>query len=467
MRLTLAAAVLALFWAAAAWADDNDWGSLAVVSSTMGVHDARLCVGEGSRGDLGCPADAPLVTGSTISGTFVGDGSGLTGVAVATDRIVSGTTTVVASQDRSVTISTAGTERLVIGQNGRIGIGTDKPQSGLHISDSRVIVSGNGGFIHLLGDTADSGVAKLAMHTSHVNVSQQYFTGIAYSNSGGSMVVGGGTALNLYLDSGGTGNYGNHIFRKVGWDGSQRTFTESMRIDRNGYVGISSTAPKTMLHVRGAIRIGTDPSDTTNACDPDRAGAIRYTSASTFDFCDGVNGWRSLQAIASAAGTDRIVSGTTSILASQDRSVTISAAGVEQVTVGENGYVGIGTSQPIAPLHVSSTALAANAPVQSWSSGTGRNIHLEQPGNNDDPWRLRTSNAIQLMVDNYPGLAVAANGHVGISTTAPSKTLTVNGDADISGTVKVAGTGDEACGPALRGTLRQNPVTRKLEICRY
>jgi hypothetical protein len=105
------------------------------------------------------------------------------------------------------------------------------------------------------------------------------------------MTLGGGTSLNLYLDSGSSGNYGNHVFRKVGWDGSQKVVAEKMRLD--------------------------------------------------------------------------------------------------------------------------------------------------------------------------------VDGKLGIGTSAPSQTLTVNGNADVSGTVKVAGTGDEACGPALRGTIRQNPVTRKLEICRY
>jgi hypothetical protein len=57
-----------------------DWGKLATISNTMGVSASRLCLGEGSRGDIGCPAYAPSVTTAgdvSISGNV---SSGLTGV---------------------------------------------------------------------------------------------------------------------------------------------------------------------------------------------------------------------------------------------------------------------------------------------------------------------------------------------------------------------------------------------------
>jgi len=38
-----------------------DWGQLATISSTMGVNAGRLCLGEASRGDIGCPIHAPYV----------------------------------------------------------------------------------------------------------------------------------------------------------------------------------------------------------------------------------------------------------------------------------------------------------------------------------------------------------------------------------------------------------------------
>jgi hypothetical protein len=67
----------------------QDWGNVAVVSTTMGDNAGRLCVGDGSRAsDLGCPLYAPSLTtagnlgvsGSVTAAKFIGDGSGLTGV---------------------------------------------------------------------------------------------------------------------------------------------------------------------------------------------------------------------------------------------------------------------------------------------------------------------------------------------------------------------------------------------------
>jgi hypothetical protein len=56
MRSLLLALRLALV---ASVAVAQDWGNLATISTTMGVGGNRLCVGEASRRDIGCPAYAP------------------------------------------------------------------------------------------------------------------------------------------------------------------------------------------------------------------------------------------------------------------------------------------------------------------------------------------------------------------------------------------------------------------------
>ncbi|MFB7143354.1 tail fiber domain-containing protein [Agrobacterium deltaense] len=40
----------------------QDWGAIANISTTMGVLGNRICIGESSRGDIGCPAHAPTVS---------------------------------------------------------------------------------------------------------------------------------------------------------------------------------------------------------------------------------------------------------------------------------------------------------------------------------------------------------------------------------------------------------------------
>ncbi|MGP4686741.1 tail fiber domain-containing protein [Agrobacterium pusense] len=72
----------------------QDWGAIANISTTMGVLGNRICIGESSRGDIGCPAHAPSISSTgameitagltvnsvslTISGTtwgYLGSGS--------------------------------------------------------------------------------------------------------------------------------------------------------------------------------------------------------------------------------------------------------------------------------------------------------------------------------------------------------------------------------------------------------
>ena len=146
------------------------WSEYAMVSATLGVHDGRICVGEANRGDLGCPLHAPQVlasgllsatdisaTGTIQAGQFVGDGSGLTGVtAAATDRIVSGTTTmIVVSSTGFISLTQGATNTgwfdpqrglVTLGVSstgpisatnaylsGKLGIGTTNPRSPLEV----------------------------------------------------------------------------------------------------------------------------------------------------------------------------------------------------------------------------------------------------------------------------------------------------------------------------------------------
>jgi len=66
----------------------DDWGQLATISSTMGVQAGKICLGEASRGDIGCPTYAPNVSPNgdiTTSGKFIGEGSTPSGAIMAFD----------------------------------------------------------------------------------------------------------------------------------------------------------------------------------------------------------------------------------------------------------------------------------------------------------------------------------------------------------------------------------------------
>jgi hypothetical protein len=65
LRRSLVGACLAVavaFLTAPTVAHANEWGEFAYVSQTMGVSDSRICIGEASRGEIGCPSYAPTVS---------------------------------------------------------------------------------------------------------------------------------------------------------------------------------------------------------------------------------------------------------------------------------------------------------------------------------------------------------------------------------------------------------------------
>jgi hypothetical protein len=127
---------------------------------------------------------------------------------------------------------------------GRVGIGTATPADLLHVNGSARFR----GQINVGYDPDDFNLGKLAFHPNHTKSGTQYFIGLLSSSS--QMTVGGGTNLNLVFDSGNSVNYGNHIFRKKGWDGSKNVFSEAMRLTSLGRLGVGTADPVSRLHVK-------------------------------------------------------------------------------------------------------------------------------------------------------------------------------------------------------------------------
>lgn len=60
-------AILALFGLTRApLAQTSEYATLATISATMGVNGSRVCMGESSRGDIGCPSYAPSVNAAGL-----------------------------------------------------------------------------------------------------------------------------------------------------------------------------------------------------------------------------------------------------------------------------------------------------------------------------------------------------------------------------------------------------------------
>jgi phosphopantetheine adenylyltransferase len=175
-------------------------------------------------------------------------------------------------------------------------------------------------WIRLFGP--EGGNAGIVLSMAGTDYAQIYATG---SNDGGFLVIN-------------TGDNGNEpiVFSQTG--------NERMRIHGNGFVGIGTTTPAFLLDVNGDIRL-------------DSGGAVRFDAPA-----GGYHGNPTGGIICYMAGSDYAQiyaagsnDGGYLVINTGDNGnepIIFQQEGVERMRIAANGYVGIRTNTPIAPLEV-------------------------------------------------------------------------------------------------------------------
>jgi hypothetical protein len=273
--------------------------------------------------------------------------------------------------------------------------------------------SGVGG-LSVTGDA--SGILQLASAdgTTALTINASQNVGIGTSSPTNISGNGDLTVLNRVFAGVANASYPSYSF--IGrtdsgmWSPSASTiafstgFTERMRIDSSGNVGIGTSSPSTYgkLAVSGNLYAGdtTSTSDGTITIGSNGAGSVAITRTGT-------------------GATNSAMTFSTTFSTLQER-----------MRIDSSGNVGIGTSSPLAKLDVSSTTLSEiRATISSVGAGNVARLALKSPVASYAWYVADNTNALVLYDYNATTerMRIDSSGNVGIGTSSPTQRLTVIG----------------------------------------
>lgn len=292
------------------------------------------------------------------------------------------------STSATAAIYTAGSERMRIASNGKVGIGTTAPTRQLHVVTTEA-AAGEFNGVNTFVDITDSTVSG--------------------------RLQSAGNIFNI-----GTLEAGKSLAFKTG------AGTERMRIDSNGNVGIGTSSPGATLHVNTLSGEG-NPGLSSGEC-------ARFQRNSAF------NASASIAIIAGSAADAQIAFGDNSNAQSgliryrntSDAMLFMTGGVNERMRIDSSGNVGIGTTNPTVRLEVhggsSGTASLRSRIVGGTNNPVLDIIHTEAGG--VSTIRAVSSTATAALAFDTRGterMRIDSNGNVGIGTSSPTRLLDLVG----------------------------------------
>ena len=279
-----------------------------------------------------------------------------------------------------------GSETVVFGANGNVGIGTTSPQGALHVA----------------GNSGSSNTSKAL--GVHMGVYSSAYAHIEIVCSGSN------TGWIDFKNANTTGN-GDHTDRIRGGSGHLEFITnqtERVRINSSGNVGIGTASPGEKLHVHENL----------STSGHQIAARIGGTASSTY----------STLVFGSKEGRPHIGGHKGDYGAWHDLSLQNDLMILKQ----SNMRVGIGTTTPDAPLHIFKAGgnagdVGGGIKMERWDN-YGCAIWSQYPsGGTVDCMAFRVANNATDAYGGTPQMVLTHEGRIGIGTTDPSSKFHVNG----------------------------------------
>ena len=372
---------------------------------------------------------ATTSTGIDVTGTVTADGLTVESAADAQIRISDSTS----ANQRLDLEHNAGVSEIISGNNGAFGSVKIQAFNGTSTVDRlQIKPSGDIEFYEDTGTTAkfffDASTERLGLGTSSpattLSVEGSSANGIELNRNGADAT----SSARLFFDSStncsSIFNSGGNLVFATGATPGSASGTERVRIDSSGRVGIGTTSPTRLLHVRD-------------------------TSSQTVAIFDGAaNSAGEIGFRASGTSGDTYVT-----IGAVANDMVLSAGANERVRIDSSGRVGIGTSNPQASLHTTGSTIIGTSTTGASYEGVvqiadgavnGRTILLMHNNHTDQFIKIgQDVNTALIGRDNADELAfgvfdnaadttltkqmvITSSGNVGVGTDSPGTTLHVN-----------------------------------------